>query len=122
MGLKDWLKEKWEEAKARREEEKTLRKIYETRKEALKTEERRKAAHELAEKHARIEARAEIQKKFASRSFGIPPTIISGFKTAQRYARRMSITQNSFSLPDVPLGSMRYKKMKRRTVDFSKYL
>jgi hypothetical protein len=135
------LKEKMQKWKEKREEQKLLKKIYETRKEAAKIKARREAVHKLAEEYAKEEARREVEKKFAPRKYKIPPSLISGFRTVQKHARKMPIVQNPLGigipsrknylpLPEIRVPQIPYqvfgvsskKGKKAKQIRFSDYL
>jgi len=108
--LKESLKEKMQRWKEEREEQKLLKKIYETRKKAAKIKARREAVHKLAEEHAKEEAKREIERKFAPRRYKIPPSLVSGFKTMQKYARKMPIVQNPLGI-EIPSRRQKYSPL-----------
>ena len=111
MGFKDWIKKKWEEYKKEREEKKLLKRIYETRKKALLVKERRKAAHELAERHARLEAKREVEGflgvKYAKR--GRPVGLNIDFGKVSSEMAKLPIVQDPFGF-----GVSKSRKTKRK--------
>lgn len=112
MGLKGILWRKYKEWEKKKDEEKLLKKIYKTRKEYLLKQERRKATHDIAEKHAREQARKEIKETF--RPISTQKEII------QKYAK------NLLNLPDITgishQNRINLNKKKIRKVDFGRYL
>lgn len=96
----------WKKIKERREEEQLLKKIYETRKEEVLRKERRKAAHEMAEKHAKEQAKKEWERK--GKNWG-------------RFVSRMPIVQNPLDI-GINMDFGLTPKHRKRKFNFADYL
>jgi len=116
MGLKGALaralKQKLNEYKEKKEEEKILKQIYQTRLEALKRKEMRRQARLLAAEHARKLARKEVKQKFQLPTQKTGGGLLGQLASFGEFASQIPIAQEMWGIQ--PRRTVRRKKRRKK--------